>query len=46
MLRFVTEEEGILYLVTNYRRRKDRVEYKASGCWKWPLGLPDIRRQN
>lgn len=37
MIRFVMSEDGIDYLVTNYRKYKGRIQVKPDGCWKWPL---------
>lgn len=36
-IRFVTEEDGILYMVTNYRQLKGEIQYATGKCWKFPL---------
>lgn len=37
MKRFVVEENGVLYLVTNYRRVKGVIQMSNGKFWKFPL---------
>ena len=37
MIRFVVNEDGILYLVTNYRTVKGKIQFSTGKCWKFPL---------
>ena len=37
MKRFVIEENGELYLVTNYRYVKGKLQINPNGCWKFPF---------
>lgn len=37
MKRFVIEENGVLYLVTNYRMVKGVLQMSTGKCWKFPL---------
>jgi hypothetical protein len=36
MIKFVVEEDGQLFLVTNEITRNGRVIRKPYGCWKFP----------
>ena len=36
-IRFITEEDGILYMVTNWRNLKGKIVYSSGKCWKFPL---------
>jgi hypothetical protein len=35
-IRFLVEERGITFLVTNYRYINGSIEFKEHGCWKYP----------
>lgn len=37
MKRFVVEENGVLYLVTNYRYVKGELQISNGKFWKFPL---------
>ena len=37
MKRFIIEENGILYLITNYRRVKGKIQFSSGKFWKFPL---------
>ena len=37
MKRFVVEENGVLYLVTNYRRVNGVIQMSNGKFWKFPL---------
>ena len=37
MKRFVVEENGVLYLVTNYRKVKGVIQMTHGKFWKFPL---------
>jgi len=36
-IRFPKWENGVLYLITNWRTRNGKVEYSKGKCWKFPL---------
>ena len=36
-IRFITEEEGILYMITNWRNVNGKIVYSLGKCWKFPL---------
>ena len=37
MKRFIVEENGILYIVTNYRTVKGEIQMTNGKFWKFPL---------
>lgn len=36
-IRFITEEDGILYMVTNWRNYKGKIIFSTGKCWKFPI---------
>lgn len=40
MKRFVIEDNGILYIITNYRYVKGELQTNPNGFWKFPLKKP------
>lgn len=36
-IRFITEEEGILYMITNWRNVNGKIVYSSGKYWKFPI---------
>lgn len=36
-IRFIKGEDGILYMITNWKNVKNKIIFSSGKCWKFPI---------